>query len=383
MRYFLINILICVLFIGCRDKGLPPLNQTFSYKDKNPFGTYVSKQLLSQSFPQAPIKIAKSLYDIVDDSISIYFSVSHDFYLDKAELEEFKYYVNRGNTAFISAYNIDPGVLLIYDSSLNYNKGMLNLGNDYTNTSISIVKSDKSLLEFNYFFHPFSNAFIKVSENKIIKGLNTFKQPNFIEIKWGKGTIFLHNDPRAFSNYFLLSKDNYKYFEAVLNLFKINPVHIYWAAESKFNSKGKSDSAWTRLMNEPALANAVWIVLILLIAYIIFESRRKQRIIPVKEINKNKSIEFAEVLSNLYLSKKDNKNIALKMISYFNEYCRNRFFINDNISNLDPKILSGKSGVDLNEVKLLIEAIISVENLQEVPDELLISLQTQIHKFYK
>lgn len=383
MKYFFLNIIVCVLLLGCTHKGLPSLYQTFSYKDKIPFGTYVSKKLLSQSFPQAEINIVNSVYDIVSDSQSIYFSVSHDYYLEEDELEELKYFVENGNVAFISAYNIDPGVLMIYDSSISLKRGIMSLGMDYTNASVSLVKTDKSISEYNYFFYPFNYSFNKVSDKKIIKGFNSFNDPNFIEIKFGKGKIFLHNDPRAFSNYFLLSKNNFQYLECVLNLFQINALNIYWSNESEFNSKAKPDSAWSKLMKEPSLSNAIWIVLLLLIAYIVFESRRKQRIIPIKEINKNKSIEFAEVLANLYLSKKDNKNIALKMISYFNEYCRNKFFINDNIVKLDPKVLAGKSGVELKEVKLLIEAILSVENLDDIPDELLISLQTQIHKFYK
>ncbi len=383
MKYFIINFLVCVLLLGCKYNGLPPLNQSFSHNDKNPFGTYVTKELLTQSFPEADVKEIQYLKGIEDFNESVYFSVSQKFYLIDFQLNELKDFVSKGNIAFISAYKIDSEILKLSESDLGLKGFNIDMNPGFINTYVSLNEAGKPGLRYNYFFSPFDKAFNKVADIKSIKGFNDLNEPNFVVISYGKGKFFLHNDPRAFSNYFLLSHNNYKYLEGVINSFEVNPHHILWGTENKSMINSGKESAWDQLMKEPSLSNAIWIILLLLIAYIIFESRRKQKVIPIKEVNMNNSIEFSEVLSNLYLSKKDNKNIALKMISYFNEFCRNKFFIKDNVSNLDPVLFSGKTGVSIEDVRLLKEVTSVIENSETVDDELLISLQTQINKFHK
>lgn len=382
MKHFVIIIFVCSSLLGCTYKGLPPLNQTFYYKDKNPFGTFVSYKLLHQAFSKSFFKVVESVEGLNNKEPSLYFSISNNFILNETELNQLLSFADKGNDVFISAYYFDTLMLNILTPGLGSNGGLNRYSHNYMTTGVSILQKDNSANKFEYFYQPFDAAFVNISDSNIIHGFNAIHKPNFIEINYGRGKIFLHNDPRAFSNYFLLSKNNYKYFEEVLNVIQINPLFIYWVSKEFSNSTQKPESALERLMKSPSLANGIWVALILLLLYIIFESRRKQRIIPIKEANANKSIEFAKVLSHLYLSKKNNKNISLKMISYFNEYCRNKFFINENVSSIDPKIISGKSGVSLGDVELLLETIRSVEILDVVPDELLLLLQTQINKFH-
>ncbi|HQW83258.1 MAG TPA: hypothetical protein PK987_02295, partial [Ferruginibacter sp.] len=81
---------------------------------------------------------------------------------------------------------------------------------------------------------------------------------------------------------------------------------------------------------------------------------------------------------------KDNKNIADKMITYFNEYIRNTYFLNNNHVNDDlVSVLSRKSGVEKEKVDTLYRSIAATQNSDVVNDYQLLSLQQQIQAFYK
>lgn len=122
----------------------------------------------------------------------------------------------------------------------------------------------------------------------------------------------------------------------------------------------------------------------LLFFYILFGGKRIQRIIEQIKPNENTTLTFTETIGRLYLQKKDNKNIADKMITYFNEYIRNTYFLNNNHVNDDlVSVLSRKSGVEKEKVDTLYRSIAATQNSDVVNDYQLLSLQQQIQAFYK
>jgi hypothetical protein len=109
-----------------------------------------------------------------------------------------------------------------------------------------------------------------------------------------------------------------------------------------------------------------------------------QRIIPQVKPNENTTVTFTETIGRLYLQKKDNKNIADKMITYFNEYIRNTYFLNTNHVNDDfIAVLGRKSGVDKDKVDSLYRTIVATQGSAVVNDYQLLSLHEQIQNFYK
>ena len=133
-------------------------------------------------------------------------------------------------------------------------------------------------------------------------------------------------------------------------------------------------------MKHPPLKAAFWLSLLLLLMYILFGGKRVQRIIQQLKPNENTTVTFTETIGRLYLQKKDNKNIADKMITYFNEYIRNTTnHINDDFI----VMLSRKSGVDRDKVDTIYRTITAAQRSNEVNDYQLLSLQEQIQQFYK
>ena len=171
------------------------------------------------------------------------------------------------------------------------------------------------------------------------------------------------------------------------------PDHLYWddyyrkLSSKRKNSGSGEDSGFSSLseiLKHPQLAAAFWLTLVLLLLYIAFGGKRRQRIIDKIKPNENTTVTFTETIGRLYLQKKDNKNIAEKMSTYFNEYVRNNYFLNTNAVNDDfITTLSRKAGVEREKVESLYRAIHHAHNNATVDDYQLLSLNEQIQNFYK
>ncbi|MEO6407048.1 MAG: DUF4350 domain-containing protein [Ferruginibacter sp.] len=377
---------------GCGKKGpvLPDLSEKYSASNKKPFGAYTAHKLLENFFDNKFIQPKNQsftqTYTELNDSSSLYISISNKLYLTSEEVNAFMEFVSSGNTVFISASFIDTSLLAAagFDQSdkdlfadLTYKSTQLRLVKGLTNASDS----------FGYFYYPFANYFMHTNaENYRIVGYNEFGQPNCIVVFRGRGRLYLHCDPRAFSNYFLLTANNYSYMQQLMQLMPADPEHVYWDDYyHRYNyRKRKSDSALTAILRYPALANAFWISLALFLIYILLNGKRRQRIVPVIIPVENTSIAFAEAIAGLYRNEKNNKTIADKMIAYFNEYIRSKYFLNmHNASHEQLITLSRKSGVSHSDTESLYRAMQHAATSEIVEDYELVSLHQQIQQFHK
>jgi hypothetical protein len=373
--------------------ALPPLRETFSKNDKNPFGAYVAYQQLEAMYYRNNIRDKKQAFNKtwndINDTAALYVCITPALHVNDDEVQAMMNYVSAGNTLFISSNQIDNDLLsetgctqkIDYQNSFYF--GFDSVRNTDASTTDSL---------FSYYYFPFKNSFSFTDTvfTKVL-GVNDNKKPNFILFYHGKGRLILHSDPKAFSNYFLLKKDNYKYMEQAFSFSNNNPDHLYWddyyrllTQKRNSNSKSSGSSNLGFLLSHKEFAWAFWLSLLLLTLFILFGLKRRQRIIEKIKPNENTTVTFTETIGRLYLQKKDNKNIADKMITYFNEYVRNTYFVNTNTVNDDfITTLSRKSGVERDKVESLYRAILHVNNNAALDDYQLLSLNQQIQHFYK
>ena len=205
---------------------------------------------------------------------------------------------------------------------------------------------------------------------------------------WGKGRIYFHSEPRALSNYFLLTKNNYLYLQEILQMMPEKPENIYW--DNYYSNKNfspnsnSSNSTLSTLMKYPPLAKAFFIALGLLLLYMFFNSKRRQRIVPVLKRTENTSIAFAEAIAGLYFSKKDNKIIAEKIITYLNEYIRTKLIISNNVNDVNyVDILGRKSAVEPEVINELVDVIKAIQKSEKVTDVQLLKLNRLTEIFFK
>jgi hypothetical protein len=138
------------------------------------------------------------------------------------------------------------------------------------------------------------------------------------------------------------------------------------------------------IIAQPALKWALYLILGSLILFMIFEAKRKQRIIPVVKPLSNTTLEFTETVGRLYFQHKDHKNIAEKKITYFLDYLRNRFYVRtDELNEELYSKLANKTGISQEEIVTLFQQITFVRSRKSISEQELMSLNLQIEDFQK
>ena len=385
---------------------LPSLSENYRKTDKQPFGSFVAYKEFRHLFNDRYIETVTDPFDEEwndikdyndDNKYSLYFLVTKNLVLNYAEVKAFLDYVKAGNDLFIAADYVDDKFL----DNINCNTERTGEIIDETKglmhqTKVSMYFGDNfDAPSYSYFYYPFLNTLsgYDTSFTRVL-GVNEINTPNYIILFAGKGRIYLHVAPRIFSNYFLLTGDNYKYFENVISYLRSDPQNIYWdeyykntnASRRKDNNKNNKEdfSSLSVIKQHPPLLWAFWLAIAGLLLFTLFNVKRKQRIINVVKANTNTTVSFTETVGRLYLQKKNNSHIAERMITYFYEYIRNKYFINTTTVNEEfINSLSGKSGIAKEKMQELFSLIERMESEEYVDDEEILQLNTHIENFYK
>ena len=120
------------------------------------------------------------------------------------------------------------------------------------------------------------------------------------------------------------------------------------------------------------------------VLFIIFNAKRKQRIVEVIKPLENTTVAFTKTIGNLYYETKDHNNLIDKKITYFLEYIRRIYYLDTQL--LDEKFrknLSVKSGKDKETTKKLIDLIVYLKAKPVCTEADLLNLNNTIEDFYK
>jgi hypothetical protein len=185
---------------------------------------------------------------------------------------------------------------------------------------------------------------------------------NFIKVNYNGGEIYLHTQPTAFTNFHLL-KDNHKeYAEKVLSYLPKRDIH--WLSE-KSSGKNISDSQLSFIFKHPALKSAWLLFLIGMGFFMIFNAKRKQRIVPIINPLPNTTVDFTKTIGNLYYQEGDHTTIIDKKIIYFLERVRNEYLMDTTKLDADfVKKLHQKSGKDYFIIE---KAVFLINNHRKSP----------------
>ena len=385
---------------------MPPLVESYRKTDMQPFGGFIAYKEFQNFFNDRYIETVTTPFDEAwehikdysdDKKYSLYFLVAKNLELNAAEINAFLDYVKQGNDLFISADYVDSKLLEDIGCSNERTAEIAGeLRGEMHDATVSMFfGNDFKAPSYRYFYFPFLNTLsgFDTSFARVL-GVNENNAPDYVILFYGKGRIYLHVAPRIFSNYFLLTADNYKYLENVISYLRSDPKNIYWDEFYKNTSPGRrrfgknsDDNNFSTLgviRQHPPLLWAFWLILAGLLMYVLFNAKRKQRSIKEIRPNVNTSVTFAETVGRLYLQKKDNNHIAEKMITYFYEHIRNKYFISTAaVNNEFMNSLAGKSGVSKEKVQHLFDLISSIQSGKSVDDKTLLDLNTEIENFYK
>lgn len=371
-----------------------PINWFPSYHsaDKIPLGTYVLRDLMELRLKDKLEDVLSTPFEKLQDTSlhGTYLFINDKLLLDRTEVERLYQWVEKGNTAFLSAtYHsedlLDTLKLALQNAWLPNRIGtqpMLNLVNKSLEaTKPYLIPRDLVVRQFRE-IDTISHIALGVSQayNDTLK----ISQPNinFIKAPVGSGTFYIHNQPEIFSNYFLLSEENATHTENVLSYIN-DDSKVYWDSHYK-SGKRINISPLYILFNNKYLKWAYYFVLLGTALFVLFEGKRKQRSIPIIKPLTNKTYEYTRTISGMYLDKRESHEIAKKQIVLFFEFIRTRMRIPTELMNSKFfTAVAARSGNTIEATKKLFTFIEKVENQQHTSQEELLQLNKEITSFKK
>ncbi|MEO7215835.1 DUF4350 domain-containing protein [Mucilaginibacter sp.] len=372
--------LLLVYLIAQYNKPNPVnWSTTLYYNDKIPFGTFVLYDRLNDFFPDADVtRTNQSAYSVFSDTTMMpgnYLIIANNLELSKEDYTEMVKYISAGNSVFISVF--DLGGMITDTLKLNQSAefGKKDVGVNFTNPKLAK----------NYTFdkHITDQYFKKFDTTRAtVIGQNSLGHANFISYTFGKGKLFLFANPQVFTNYSLLKPASADYAQKALSYLPAGVDNVYW--DQFQNHDIPTDESPMRVFfQHEALQWAYYLALASMLLFVVYEIKRRQRIIPVIEPLKNSTLEFVTVVGKVYYEQRDNGNIAAKKIMYFSEHLRTAFNLKAGAYNqefITP--LANKTGIDLLFAGELVRHINYLLPQKQVTDHELIVLNQLIEKFY-
>ncbi len=358
-------------------------------------GGYVAYHYINSLFNYGVTNVinksfSKLRYDISYDK-SLYIIVAKSVFMSQDDLESMMNYVSNGNTLLISAEYIDEKLVDTLGAKMSFDFSVFFAQSEYNrekkDTWVSLAQEPTSAKQkYGFFFVPFNNRVLSYDTSSTQElGYNEERKPNFIAIDHGQGKFILHIAPAAFSNYFLLTGNNKEYLEKTFSYFKPETSSVYW--DNYYRLRRSSDegfSIFNFFKKYPPLLYAFLLTLAALLIFIAFGGKRRQRVVPEKIPSTNTTVSYTETIGRLYLQKKDNRNIALKMFTYFLEHVRNNYFLNtQNLNSEFSEALSRKSGVPETRVKHLLQLMEDTDRADNISDMRVLELHNLLQEYFK
>ncbi|GAL87238.1 hypothetical protein MYP_4468 [Sporocytophaga myxococcoides] len=390
----LLSLFILLVIVEYNQPEPIDWSHNYSVEKKSPFGSYGLFKLLPGYFKNSKITTSrKTIYETEKefaDSTFNYIIIGDQFNPSTEDIVALKDILNKGNDVFIAASYFSNEV----EDSLGFYAGS-KLFRDLHISSDSLFKKAPDTIEVA-FVAPYSekpntykfennhlssvfDSLNKYPENRVLAATSK-GDPVIIYKRIGNGRLFLSSFPLAYTNYYFTRPSGKSFIEKSFNFFQPDKTilwDIYYHGEVVV-----STNPLRFVLGNNALRYSLYLTTLAAVLFIMFEGKRKQRIIPIIEPVTNNSLEFIRTISNLYFSKGNHKNIASKKIVYFFDHIKNHYYIQ--VSDPDfKKRLIAKSGMEEVKVNHLLNYIDTIKSKSSLSGEDLIKLNNLIEDFLK
>ena len=385
---------ICTMFLlalslgSCGSQKKKQLDEriTLWRKDKIPYGTYVAYENIGHLFPNAEVSTnnVSPVGLLNQEGKKAYIIITPVVDPDDAETNAILNLAGQGNHIFISAFRIGDSLLhaLKVRAAVKYlmipeDTMQLSLYHPITHDSLAYSYPGKT-------FHNWVDSLDK--EYTTITGKDFRGRPDLVRFTYKSGgSIMLHFEPIAFSNFFLLHKQNMSYYDNVFSYIPVSVNEVIWDDYFRYNRKKNSNfSALRYILNNRSLRVAFWLLLLLFLIIYLFESKRRQRMLPVIAGLRNNSLDFVRTIGRLYYQRRDHRDLATKMVTHFQDHIRTRYNLQAALA--DPGFverLAYKTGIPATFLGVLVGDMLRLQDGGSVTDEELLAFNQQLEEFYK
>ncbi|MEH3113268.1 DUF4350 domain-containing protein [Pedobacter terrae] len=380
--YLIIGAILIILYLVAQYNKPTPTNwaPTYAVKDKIPYGTYILYHRIKDILPKTTIKQSKTaIYNTLKDknlNKTAYLIIAQQVEISKTDFDQLIKYMQVGNDVFIASYDlgkIEKSLKLQALIAMSAEGRTLN----FTNPNLKT--------EANYGFERGigSQYYYKIDTNKAtVLGVNGDGKPNFVRYSYGKGNLYLIAEPGFYTNFNLLDKYGAEYAAKTLSYLQGTQQLIF---DEYFSAQKATTTDILRVFfKHPELKYAYYLAIFSLIVFVLYDMKRRQRIIPIADPLTNSSLAFVHVVGSVYYHERNNLDIALKKINYFLEYLRTRYYLKTNeIDGNFAQVLMEKTGINEALAKTITNHITQTPTMGTLNDTQLIYLNESIEQFYK
>lgn len=411
-------LLICVCVVEFSRPSHFNWNATFSRADKNPFGCAVFDSVLSQSIPYGYSVTKKTLSQMERegycDTPRTIMILTDYLQLTSKELGSLDLLLKAGNNIFISTSYLNSEEESWTDSVIgpdmigvsgSYQFSIRDMQRSISDQEIVIdtmywTKQSPYKARFFCLYKSLTGDHIRIDPTLECKTLmrctrtvweenydeNGDKDhenpgeyrdeltPQFVQIKYGKGNLFVSSNPLIMTNYGMLDKQLNNVIFRMLSQFGKLPIERTEAyREINFSS---SRSPLSFFLSHEPLRWMTYMTMFGLILFCIFFARRRQRAIPIVKDPENNTLEFTKQIGDLYYQQHLNLDLLMKRYKLFEEQLRMRAMIdNEDSYQQKAELLHERVGLDKQSIINLLSLLDTVMGQkQDISDKQLRNL---------
>jgi hypothetical protein len=197
----------------------------------------------------------------------------------------------------------------------------------------------------------------------------------------GEGNLILISNPLIFTNYGILNDSINPYIWKHLAYLEGKPLMRteYYQTGSQ---GGQNQSEFRVLLKERSLKWAFYTTLIGILVFMIFTTKRKQKIIPVIKPPANKMMAFVGSIAGLYLLKNNNADLLLKKQIYWGEELKRKYgidIVNEQHDYDFYRRVAAKTRQPVDEIRRLFLDLGTIDETTFVPDDEMMRLVAKMN----
>ncbi len=365
--------------------------ETYDKFDKHPYGAYVLGKQIDHFFPGHKVKSASSeifdqyeysgiyydtanyLYDMEDETMEQFnfFALDENFRINELDMRALLLHIYQGNDALISAN---------YITELLTDELGLDMGFAYAIDSIDgqenpVFEQEKFTVQFLdgewVDLKPLNSITHIEAYPDSAKVIGTNKEGNVLGVQYGigKGKLTLVTMPHVFSNYTILKTNSQLSADLITGL---PNAETYWASGNWSFRASYEDTPGllSFIYSQESLRWAFFVLLVSVLLFFLFEIKRQQRPIPVIAPVQNISLKFSESISQLYLMRKDHREMVRKKMKFLMEKVRSEYQMNTaEINDHFYQRLAAKAEIKEKEIRQLFTLYFAYKDKSEVSEE--------------
>lgn len=361
---------------------------SFKPDSKAPYGCYLLYELLKadrgdEEFIRMKAPVSSMLNDSTLTDASYVF-VGNTHYFSPEDLSALVSFIKQGNQAYL----LTAG----FPADLVHAAGVIDPVYQGFMRDSAVVMSSSGTEDFRFCFkedwkpalYSYSYLDSLYDERLMVRGVIQDSLISFIELRIGRGRLFLHTIPVAFTNLPLKTEQGFAYASHVFSEMKTGK--IYWDDFSLFphEDSGESPSPLSFILAQESLRWAWYLLLAGSLIYLFIYTRRKQRPMRVPHSPVNTSLEFVKTIGGMYFQQEAHVKIIRHQVQSLLAYIRTHYGVHTNRLDEDfVKKVSMKSGISVETIDYLINESRKMEIRGVISTQELIDFNRLTEDFYR